>query len=206
MKGIEFIAENLEKIIARKKVQTRRSVSEKMWLKLYQCLAPNQEPDNELIIFSPYKVGETIFIRESYWLDKKYNKFTPSQAIEMGAVPYYEKSAITGRKRHKRYMPEAFARTFIKMQEIRIERVQAISDTDCIAEGIEATVLNGHSCYPIFITIEEAISQNIVCFETENKVLTDSLKVSYGTLFDKINGLGSFKSNPHVFTYIFKLI
>lgn len=87
----------------------------------------------------------------------------------------------------------------IRITDIRAERLQEISDEDCIAEGIreqyfysgeEEPEFEGYSYYaknvlkPLFCTPREA----------------------YAALIDKISGKGTWKRNPYVFVYEFELI
>lgn len=87
----------------------------------------------------------------------------------------------------------------IRITDIRIERLQEISDEDCIAEGIreqyfysgeEEPELEGYSYYawnvlkPLFCTPREA----------------------YAALIDQISGKGTWDSNPYVFVYEFEMI
>ena len=87
----------------------------------------------------------------------------------------------------------------IRITDIRAERLQEISDEDCIAEGIreqyfysgeEEPEFEGYSYYaknvlkPLFCTPREA----------------------YAALINKISGKGTWASNPYVFVYEFELI
>lgn len=87
----------------------------------------------------------------------------------------------------------------IRITDIRAERLQEISDEDCIAEGIreqyfysgeEEPEFEGYSYYaknvlkPLFCTPREA----------------------YAALIDKISGKGTWERNPYVFVYEFELI
>lgn len=87
----------------------------------------------------------------------------------------------------------------IRITDIRAERLQEISDEDCIAEGIreqyfysgeEEPEFEGYSYYaknvlkPLFCTPREA----------------------YAALIDKISGKGTWASNPYVFVYEFEMI
>lgn len=86
-----------------------------------------------------YKVGEVVFIREPFYLDKCHDHLTAKEVIESG-LPFivsYQPASTTGRKRNKRYMPSAFSRNLIKITSVRSENLQEISYADCKAEGVE---------------------------------------------------------------------
>jgi hypothetical protein len=82
------------------------------------------------------------------------------------------------------FMPKSAARLFLRVKEVRAERVQEITDLDCIAEGI----------VPI---LPEPIE------ETYKR-----LKPSYAKLWDSLNAKSgySWESNPWVWVYTFERV
>lgn len=78
-----------------------------------------------------------------------------------------------------RFMPKAVARIWLQVEEIRVERLQDITEEDAIAEGV-------------------------TCYEAE----TDWLTAKYGfeILWYKINGEESWKANPWVWVVKFKTL
>ncbi|MFW5611160.1 MAG: hypothetical protein ACOCNR_09355 [Prevotella pectinovora] len=136
---------------------------------------------------SRYKVGETIAIAQSYkdihaeilrevgtWDLKK--EFRQSKG--------YENKMFVRAER----MPHA-----IRITNIRVERLQDISEEDCMKEGIwsddnvglEGTTYWYHGlANSSFRTPQEA----------------------YASLIDRISGKGTWESNPYVFVYDFELI
>ena len=136
---------------------------------------------------SRYKVGETIAIAQSYKdihseilrevgdLDLK-NEFLQSKG-------YTNKMFVRAEK-----MPHA-----IRITNVRVERLQDISEEDCLKEGIwrddnvglEGTTYWYHGlANSSFRTPQEA----------------------YASLIDSISGKGTWASNPYVFVYDFELI
>lgn len=77
----------------------------------------------------------------------------------------------------------------IKMTNVRVERLQDISDEDCLKEGIKRK--NERYCVE---------NQKGVCFYTNDP------KLAFHCLIDKICGKGTWDSNPWVFVYDFELI
>jgi hypothetical protein len=77
----------------------------------------------------------------------------------------------------------------IKITNIRIERLQDISEEDCLKEGIKRKN-------------ERYVVENEkgVCFYTNDVIL------AFRSLIDKICGKGTWESNPYVFVYDFELI
>lgn len=84
----------------------------------------------------------------------------------------------------------------IRITNIRVERLQDISDEDCIAEGIKE--------YP-------EVQRDMWGFSYIKGValkfeLSTTPHEAYAALIDKISGKGTWESNPYVFVYEFELI
>lgn len=84
----------------------------------------------------------------------------------------------------------------IRITDIRAERLQDISEEDCIAEGIKKNpeVLRGmwEFSYIKGVTLK---------FE-----MSTTPRGAYAKLIDHISGKGTWESNPYVFVYEFELI
>lgn len=75
----------------------------------------------------------------------------------------------------------------IRINKVRIQRLQDISDVDCMAEGINYYEQEGFSW----------------CSTGE---LFDTPREAYAALIDKISGKGTWESNPYVWVYEFELV
>ena len=84
----------------------------------------------------------------------------------------------------------------IRITKIRIERLQEISDEDCIAEGIKEYPEVQRDMWG-FSYIKSAALK----FE-----LSTTPRGAYAKLIDHISGKGTWASNPYVFVYEFELI
>ena len=136
---------------------------------------------------SRYKVGETIAIAQSYKdihaeilrevgdLDLK-KEFLQSKG-------YTNKMFVRAEK-----MPHA-----IRITNIRVERLQDISEEDCIKEGIWRDDNVGLECTTYWY---HGLANS--SFRTPQE--------AYASLIDSISGKGTWASNPYVFVYDFKLI
>lgn len=82
----------------------------------------------------------------------------------------------------------------IRITDIRVERLQDISDNDCLAEGIE-----------VYDRICE-YGFRFVKGETLHWIGADSPRQVYASIIDKVSGKGTWDSNPFVFAYEFELI
>ncbi len=80
----------------------------------------------------------------------------------------------------------------IRITNIKLERLQDISDEDCIREGVEKWM----DSYIVPGIME--YGKNNVCFDTPRE--------AFANLIDRISGKGTWERNPYVFVYEFELI
>jgi hypothetical protein len=203
MKGICFIEPLHIKVVCEKKMMTRRIIKpqpfESDTFKWYG------EKD---IRYKPrYKRGETLYLKEPYCLD--CDLIQQEDSIELkhngnilykysdDEIPEHAKGSLRfGKWQNKLFMPEKYARDYIKITNVRAERLQDISDEDCIKEGIiEFKTTNLKTYY-----------SPVGCYVTPDydNILTP--KKAYAALIDSICGKGTWESNPIVWAYDFKLI
>lgn len=83
----------------------------------------------------------------------------------------------------------------IRITDVRVERLQDISDEDCFKEGIYAS--NSHE-------IGYGIPW-VYGFE-KSKIVYYTPREAFAALIDKVSGKGVFQSNPYVFVYEFELV
>lgn len=80
----------------------------------------------------------------------------------------------------------------IKITKIRFERLQDISDEDCLVEGVlKGEFYNTWDEYYLYY------SEGVKTFRTPRE--------AFSWLIDKINGKGTWESNPYVWAYDFEL-
>lgn len=85
------------------------------------------------------------------------------------------------------FMPRKFSRILLEITNIRVERLQDISEDDCLDEGIEQR----WTC----------INPGAGSYAHDNDVIDD-----YCKLWESINGVGSWYANPWVWVVAFKRI
>ncbi|MCJ7669550.1 MAG: hypothetical protein MUO61_03415 [Dehalococcoidia bacterium] len=86
----------------------------------------------------PYQVGEVVYVKEA-WATFKALDNIPIVRIKDATIFYAEdfgKSGCTGKHRSPIHLPERFARSFIKITDVRAERLQEISEGDAQDEGV----------------------------------------------------------------------
>lgn len=88
------------------------------------------------------------------------------------------------------HMPKDAARIWLMIEDIRVERVQEISQIDAQAEGIEPVTLHGESKWKRY----------------DEGFCTEYPAISFKTLWISINGEESWKANPWVWVIQFRVL
>ena len=131
---------------------------------------------------SRYKLGEVVAVAQ------KYKDIALDMSVELAAELIKQPGW-----NNKMFVKADLMPHRIRITNIRVERLQDISEKDCIAEGIwcddnvglEGTTYWYHGlANSSFRTPQEA----------------------YASLIDRISGKGTWASNPYVFVYDFELI
>lgn len=140
-------------------------------------------------IFPKYKVGEVVAIAQSY-LDLSLAEV--SQWKSNG-----NKTTINSLAgwTNKLFVKAELMPHHIRITNIKIEKLQGISDEDCLKEGIvQKFDADGTPRY------------RVPCEKHTWAYATDSARDAYHFLIDKVSGKGTWLKNPYVFCYSFKLI
>jgi hypothetical protein len=138
---------------------------------------------DETLKKSVLKIGSIIWVRETF--NTNYN--------DTGFI-YKADYKVPAKNKHfwkpSLFMPKTACRIFLEVTDIRIERLNEISESDSIEEGIEYSTEFGYKLY----------SKN--SFFSKHLSASDS----YMSLWELINGQGSWKENPFVWVYTFKVV
>lgn len=184
-------------VLVGRKTMTRRILTQNY--ESVSCLNVNYEDhwhgelDGEIFELLPrYEVGEVVAIAQSYkdiignrvWL----------QSTETGFSAHRELV-----ERHSGWINKMFVRAefmphHIRITDIKVERLQDISDEDCIKEGL-AKMLD-----PIIGKDE------MVYFFKGSDINYVYPSTCFAALIDKVSGKGTWNSNPWVFCYTFELV
>ncbi len=100
------------------------------------------------------------------------------------------------------FMRRKFARIFLKITEVKLERLHDITEEGAIAEGIEPW---GSIQGAYFRNYSKNATTYIKHPNHESPALNSPIK-SYKSLWDKINGAGSWESNPYIWVIKFTKI
>lgn len=94
----------------------------------------------------------------------------------------------------------------IRITNVRAERLQDISDEDCLKEGIEQLPYGGNlKPYAFYDNSIRIKSDSEGVFYGWYRSF-DTPREAYAALIDKVSGKGTWESNPYVFVYDFVLV
>lgn len=199
-----------EAVLSGRKTQTRRVVPRSFFSCTHDIL------DNNTLVFedmwgdwhdireSAYalKVGEIVAVAQSY----KDAGINPKAVIGMPIKGSKTKGVL---QCEAKYSPGWTNKMFvradlmphrIRITNVRVERLQDISDEDCIKEGIykddDGTIFNGYAFELV------RCENGVMCA----KRWYTTPREAYAALIDRISGKGSWESNPYVFVYDFELV
>ena len=210
MQGICFIDQLVPAVVKERKRQTRRIATHQNFS--YSELSNVCQG----IYISPakpkYKVGEIVYIKEPYIaLTSKGERYISYSDYTIKKVPdnvsldvflkVEQKSETQKGYLNKLFMPAWATRHFIEIISERAERLQDISEEDCITEGIQKWEnLKGlpkkSRSVPELLRWNDGISW-------ENHATAQE---AYASLINDINGKGTWEKNPFVWVYEFKLV
>ena len=167
--------------------------------------------DGQLLEFKPqYRMREVVAVAQSY--EKAKVEFVP---FKEGCGKWGNPRKLAGWTNKMFVRAELMPHT-IKITNIRVERLQDISDEDCLAEGVEKDLAEGLALYWFPVHIEgisweewKARSYELSRHEYEGKpgeYFWGTPQEAYAALIDKIYGYGTWASNPYVFVYDFELV
>lgn len=101
------------------------------------------------------------------------------------------------------HMPRWASRLTLPVSEVRVERLQDITDADAIAEGITCeNVIVGMACYggpPVEITADRYFFDGC-----DEEGFEDAVS-AYAALWDSINGEGAWTRNDWIVAYTFEV-
>ena len=125
---------------------------------------------------SPYKVGDVVAIQQAYKeVYKELFGATITQTALKRTAGWWNKMFVKAE-----LMPH-----HIRITDVRVERLQDISDEDCMREGI--------------IRDDEPYSRYFFSLDS----WYNNPRAAFAALIDKVSGRGTWDSNPLVFVYSF---
>ena len=144
-------------------------------------------------ILPKYKLGEVVAIAQSYKdVDRFHRKGKNAAYLE------YLDSILPELKLYPGWGNKMFVKAdlmphHIKITGIKVERLQDISDEDCLKEGIiHVSTFLGQKIYHTPHVNGSYLSTNVA-------------QEAFAYLIDKVSGKGTWEENPFVWVYEFKL-
>lgn len=147
-----------------------------------------------------YKVGEVVAVAQSY--EQVYTemiigfvKHNHHLSRKDSAEKFRKKYEQTKGWKNKMFVKSELMPHRIEITNVRLQRLQNITDEECLLEGIEKEErTDGEYNYTFFDA------------ERELYIRERTPRDAYARLIDAISGKGTWYSNPYVFAYDFELI
>ena len=137
-----------------------------------------------------YKISELVAIAQCY----ESLGMNPEIALnDRDGIGFYTKTKFAPGWKNKMFVRADLMPHHIRITNIKIERLQNISDEDCFKEGIFKW---------------DAGQKDIPFYSFHNADIPDynDPRDAFAALIDKVSGKGTWESNPYVFDYEFELI
>ncbi len=177
-------------VLSGRKTITRRAVSEQVEADAMVYAEGKSEYTRvkfEYILkHSPYKVGEIVAIQQAY--KEVYRELfgaTITQTALKRTAGWWNKMFVKAE-----LMPH-----HIRITDVKVERLQDISDEDCMREGVS----------PVWDVATEPHQINGYYFAGAYSVY-DTPSEAFAALIDKVSGRGTWQANPLVWCYSFELV
>jgi len=146
-------------------------------------------------ILPRYQVGDVVYIKEAWAAGEQWDNRKPSEISHLSAIWYPHGADLlhipmwVGKMRSPLFMPAWVARYFAQITDVRVERLNCMTEEDAHAEGI---VMN-NTPWPGWYWMENVYS-------------TDCPLLAFGMLWDSINPKQKWDTSPWVIAYTFKLV
>lgn len=137
-----------------------------------------------------YKISELVAIAQSYESLGMNPEITLNDRDGIG---FYTKTKFAPGWKNKMFVRADLMPHHIRITDIKVERLQDISDEDCLKEGIFKW---------------DAGQKDIPFYSFHYADIPDynDPRDAFAELIDKVSGKGTWESNPYVFVYEFELI
>lgn len=145
-----------------------------------------------MFIQPKYKVSGVFAIAQCY----ESLGMNPEIALnDRDGIGFYTKTKFAPGWKNKMFVRADLMPHHIRITDIKIERLQDISDEDCLKEGIYKGQCGSADTHFMDAYYYKGDIQPY-CTPRE----------AFATLIDKVSGKGTWESNPYVFVYEFELI
>ena len=155
-------------------------------------------PENHVIDDCPYgKPGDLLWVRETTRNRMLRVIYAADDATALDPIGRecgwnYSRNVCPGI-----HMPRALSRLTLRVTDVRVERLQEISEADAVAEG----TFPGAVYPPAGMT-----DHQVLAWKPDQSAAGVSAKNGYRSLWESINGPGSWDANPWVWVISFECI
>lgn len=173
-------------------------------------------------IYPHYKPGEVVAVAQSYKdaeIDPHFLMFQPINGSTYFAEMEIE-AMFTGGWNNKMFVRADLMPHQIHITDIKVERLQDISDGDCFKEGIIPITWRQHLPQAIDdLSPQKYIDHNVYTLEKfregiedcwaesdPNEYMAEDAKTAFAVLIFKTLGRKVWERNPYVFAYTFELV
>jgi hypothetical protein len=146
-----------------------------------------------------YAPGDRLWVREAWKTAAAYDDLAPSEmggeepklydADKRWDANGWPPPSLWGRYRHARFMPRWASRLTLSVTDVRVQRLQEISEADAEAEGVKRWGL--------------ATWKDYTSDGTTHVVL--NCRHSFCTLWNNLHGPGAWGANPWIAAYTFEV-
>ena len=148
-------------------------------------------------VYPAYQIGEEIAIAQPYKVTAQQNREWLDLQLAAN-VQYIGELMYSGGWENKMFVSAYYCPNRIRIKNIKAERLQDISDEDCIREGI-TTITEGKN------EVGNAYGWDVKIDALERDSFFTP-RAAFAALIDKVSGKGTWERNPWVFVYEFELV
>lgn len=188
-------------VLAGQKTQTRRIVTERQLRDILQIKIEGVFTFDEMIeicisdslavaLFAPYPIYEEVAIAQNY--NEIIQEVFDKGGLFKGSCAIFKEKGLS----NKMFVRAELMPHRIRITGVKLERLQDISDEDCLKEGV--------------IAYDDAFGKGYMLNDVYNnnyrRRCFTSARKAFSFLIDKISGKGTWENNPFVLVYDFVLL
>lgn len=183
-----------EKVKTGQKTKTRRLITNKLLIKYGVNKHTLKDKIEDLIFKAPYKKGEIIAVAEQY-------RDCLDHIATLPEFEYYSRAELEAKFQeekgwdNKMYVKPEYMPTKIQITDVKIERIQSISDEDCLEEGIKYYPYTNRYGYEYKKDEWRTISYQY-----------RTLQEAFKSLIKRLKGGDLWEQNPLIYVYTFKRV
>ena len=182
-----------EAVLNKVKTKTRRAITQRM--KAEAIIMEEQlvmTTTDYLLMVAPYQVGDVVAIAQRY-----STLFTKEILYDCENILNINYDKFVKGWNNKSFVRAELMPHHIRITDVKVERIQDISDEDCMKEGIGYVGGYSENYY---------IGHGVQLDNGEWLKLGNSPREAFASLIDKIGKKGTWRSNPLVYVYSFELV